>query len=41
VSIISVGPGSIGVDALVGVKDGKRTLTINDGQQNQYVYVED
>lgn len=41
VSIVSVGPGSIGVDALVGVKDGKRTLTINDGQQNQYVYVED
>ena len=40
-SIISVGPGNIGVDALVGVKDGKRTLTINDGQQTQYVYVED
>ena len=40
-SIISVGPGSIGVDALVGTRDGKRTLTINDGQQTQYVYVED
>jgi CubicO group peptidase (beta-lactamase class C family) len=40
-SIVSVGPGNIGVDALVGVKDGKRTLTINDGQQTQYVYVED
>lgn len=40
-SIISAGPGSIGVDALVGTKDGKRTLTINDGQQTQYVYVED
>ena len=40
-SIISVGPGSIGVDALVGTKDGKRTLTINDGQQTQYVYIED
>ncbi|MCL6698612.1 beta-lactamase family protein [Sphingomonas sp. NSE70-1] len=40
-SIISVGPGNIGVDALVGTKDGKRTLTINDGQQTQYVYLED
>jgi CubicO group peptidase (beta-lactamase class C family) len=40
-SIISVGPGNIGVDALVGTRDGKRTLTINDGQQTQYVYVED
>ena len=40
-SIISVGPGNIGVEALVGTKDGKRTLTINDGQQTQYVYVED
>ena len=40
-SIISVGPGSIGVDALVGSKDGKRTLNINDGQQTQYLYVED
>lgn len=40
-SIVSVGPGSIGVDALVGSKDGKRTLTINDGQQTQYVYVEE
>jgi CubicO group peptidase (beta-lactamase class C family) len=40
-SILSAGPGNIGVDALVGTKDGKRTLTINDGQQTQYVYVED
>ncbi|MFA6114617.1 MAG: serine hydrolase domain-containing protein [Sphingomonas sp.] len=40
-SIISVGPGNIGVDALVGTRGGKRTLTINDGQQTQYVYVED
>ncbi len=40
-SIISVGPGNIGVDALVGTRDGKRTLTINDGQQTQYVYIED
>jgi CubicO group peptidase (beta-lactamase class C family) len=41
VSVISAGPGSIGVDALVGTRDGKRTLTINDGQQTQYVYIED
>lgn len=41
VSVISAGPGNIGVDALVGMKDGKRTLTISDGQQTQYVYVED
>jgi CubicO group peptidase (beta-lactamase class C family) len=40
VSIVSVGPGAIGVEALVGTADGKRTLTISDGQQHQYVYVE-
>ena len=40
-SIISVAPGNIGVEALVGTKDGKRTLTVNDGQQTQYVYIED
>jgi len=41
ISVISAGPGNIGVDALVGTRDGKRTLTINDGQQTQYVYSED
>ncbi|MGH6695736.1 hypothetical protein [Sphingopyxis sp.] len=41
VSIISVGPGNIGVDTLVGTAGGKRTLGINDGQQTQYLYVED
>mgnify|MGYP004541680101 CR=1 FL=1 len=41
ISIVSVGPGGIGVDALVGSTGGKRTLTINDGQQHQHVYVED
>ncbi|WP_390549915.1 serine hydrolase domain-containing protein [Qipengyuania sp. MTN3-11] len=41
VSIVSVGPGSIGIEALVGSRDGKRTLTISDGQQSQFVYVED
>ena len=40
-SIVSVGPGNIGIDALVGTKDSKRTLNINDGQQTQYLYVED
>ena len=40
-SIVSVGAGNIGVEAVVGTKDGKRMLTINDGQQTQYVYVED
>jgi hypothetical protein len=41
VSIISVSAGNINVDAIVGQSDGKRTLTISDGQQHQYVYVED
>lgn len=41
VSVISVSAGNINVDALVGRADGKRTLTISDGQQHQYVYVED
>jgi CubicO group peptidase (beta-lactamase class C family) len=40
-SIVSAGPGIISVEALVGKQGDKRTLTINDGQQNQYVYVED
>jgi CubicO group peptidase (beta-lactamase class C family) len=39
-SIVSVGPGAIGVEALVGTKGVGRTLTINDGQQHEYVYVE-
>ncbi len=39
VSIVSIGPGNIGVDALVGAKDGKRTLTIHDSQHD-YVYAE-
>ena len=41
VSIISAGPGNIAVDAMVGTLGGKRTLAINDGQQTQYMYVED
>ncbi|WP_426165695.1 serine hydrolase domain-containing protein [Sandarakinorhabdus sp. DWP1-3-1] len=39
-SIVSVGAGAIGVDAQVGTANGARTLTISDGQQHQYVYVE-
>src|SRR3546814_12863573 len=40
VSIVSVGPGNSGVEALVGTADGKRTLTINHGQPHQYFSVE-
>lgn len=40
-SIVSAGPGIITIEALVGKQGDKRTLSINDGQQNDYVYVED
>lgn len=40
VSLVSIGPGGIGVDALIGKSGDRRTLTINDGQQHQYVYAE-
>lgn len=39
VSIVSAGPGSIGVDALVGNENGTRTLTIRDSQ-HEYIYRE-
>lgn len=39
VSLVSSAPGAIGLDALVGMKDGVRTLTVQDGQ-NAYVYME-
>ncbi|MBB4630888.1 serine hydrolase domain-containing protein [Sphingosinicella soli] len=39
-SLVSAGPGAIQVDALVGKAGDVRTLTINDGQQHQYVYSE-
>ena len=39
VSIVSIGPGNIGVDALVGAKNGARTLTIHDSQHD-YIYSE-
>ncbi|MCJ8156989.1 beta-lactamase family protein [Sphingomonas sp. LaA6.9] len=39
VSVVSVGPGGIDVDALVGNRDGVRTLTIRDSQ-HEYLYNE-
>ena len=39
VSIVSAGPGSIGIEALVGGSAGARTLTISDGQHD-YLYNE-
>ena len=40
VSIVSAGPGAISIEALVGKRDGERTLTIRDSQ-HEYIYVED
>ena len=39
VSLVSAGPGGIGVEALVGERNGTRTLTIRDSQ-HEYVYTE-
>lgn len=39
VSLISIGPGAIGVEALVGKQKGSRTLTIRDSQ-HEYIYTE-
>jgi len=39
ISLVSIGPGSIGVDALIGNRNGTRTLTIHDSQHD-YVYSE-
>lgn len=39
VSIVSAGGGAIGVDAVIGTKDGVRTLTVRDSQ-HEYVYTE-
>jgi CubicO group peptidase (beta-lactamase class C family) len=38
-SLVSIAPGSIGVDALIGNRNGVRTLTIHDSQHD-YVYAE-
>ena len=37
--LVSVGPGAIGVDALIGDQNGARTLTIHDSQHD-YVTTE-
>ncbi len=39
VSVVSSGPGLVGFDAQVGMKDGVRTLTVRDAQHD-YVYAE-
>ena len=39
VSLVSVGAGAIGVDALIGTVNGRRTLTVRDSQ-HEYVYTE-
>lgn len=38
-SLVSIGPGTIGVDAVIGQANGSRTLTIRDSQHD-YVYLE-
>jgi CubicO group peptidase (beta-lactamase class C family) len=38
-SIVTIAPGNIGLDALVGTKDGKRTLSVRDSQ-HEYLYTE-
>jgi CubicO group peptidase (beta-lactamase class C family) len=38
-SLVSIAPGAIGVDALIGNRNGTRTLTIHDSQHD-YVYTE-
>jgi hypothetical protein len=39
ISLVSAGPGLVGVEALVGNNNGVRTLTIRDSQ-HEYVYTE-
>jgi CubicO group peptidase (beta-lactamase class C family) len=39
VSIVSAGPGAIGVEAVIGSRDGVRILTVREGQ-HEYVYSE-
>lgn len=39
VSIVSIGPGIINLEAEVGAKDGAKTLTVRDSQ-HEYVYTE-
>lgn len=37
--LVSVGPGAIGVDAMIGMRNGVRTLTVRDSRE-EYVYTE-
>jgi CubicO group peptidase (beta-lactamase class C family) len=39
VSLVSAGPGGIGLDAVIGEKGGQRTLTVRDSQHD-YAYTE-
>ena len=39
ISLVSIGPGSIGLEAVIGNANGARTLTIRDSQHD-YVYAE-
>ena len=39
ISLVSIGPGAIGLDAVIGMRDGARTLTVRDSQHD-YVYSE-
>ena len=39
ISLVSAGPGAIGFEALIGNKDGARTLTVRDSQ-HEYLYTE-
>jgi CubicO group peptidase (beta-lactamase class C family) len=38
-SLVSIGPGAIGLDAVIGLRNGTRTLTVRDSQHD-YVYTE-
>lgn len=38
-SLVSIGPGAIGLDAVIGSQNGQRTLTVHDSQHD-YVYTE-
>ncbi len=39
ISLVSIGPGGIGLDAVIGARTGRRTLTVRDSQ-HEYVYTE-
>jgi CubicO group peptidase (beta-lactamase class C family) len=39
ISLVTAGPGLVSIEAVVGTRDGKRTLTVRDSQ-HEYVYTE-